>query len=139
MPTLDGCRPWRDEVRMTTSRIAASDEAWDRGELGRDNRHAKATTDNIESRIDSSLDLQLISVRLQKSLIDDLKGIAALNGIGYQPLMRQVLKRFVDGEKKKILKDRVAEMRALAATPTGKAAAGAAGSRSVTRSRKKAA
>ena len=124
---------------MIASRIPASDEAWATGSLGRVAAHARQATDDIEARIDSSLDLQLISVRLQKSLIDDLKGIAALNGIGYQPLMRQVLKRFVDGEKKKILKDRVAEMRALATAPKEEAAPAGARPRSATRSRKKAA
>jgi hypothetical protein len=42
---------------------------------------------------------------LQKSLIEDFKAIASLNGIGYQPLMRQILKRFVDCEKKRIIKE----------------------------------
>ena len=104
---------------MNASKIPASDEAWDTGELGRDEAHAKPAADNIEAEIDDALELQMISVRLQRSLIDDLKGIAALNGIGYQPLMRQILKRFVDGEKKKILMDHVAEMQMRARTLVG--------------------
>ncbi len=42
---------------------------------------------------------------LQKSLIEDLKHIATLNGIGYQPLIRQILTRFADAEKKRILRE----------------------------------
>ncbi len=39
--------------------------------------------------------------------------IAEINGIGYQPLIRQVLKRFADAEKKRILRERAAEFREL--------------------------
>jgi hypothetical protein len=93
-----------------TEKIPASDEAWDNGELGKDPQFAKPIKEDVESQIDDALELQLISLRLQKSLIEDLKGIASLRGVGYQPLMRQVLNRFVDCEKKQILKERVLEM-----------------------------
>ena len=85
--------------------IPASDNAWDSGELGREEEFVKVATDDIEAEIDESLGLQLISIRLQKSLIDDFKAIAQINGIGYQPLMRQILQRFADGEKKRILRE----------------------------------
>ena len=99
-------------------KIPASDEAWENGQLGRNEEHVKREEPNseLEGAIDESLGLQLISVRLQKSLIEDLKMIATLNGIGYQPLMRQVLKRFADCEKKRILRERAHEMKAQTAT-----------------------
>jgi len=37
---------------------------------------------------------------LPKDLIDDLKNISKAQKMGYQALMREVLKRFVDAEKK---------------------------------------
>ena len=89
-------------------KIPDSDDAWESGQLGRAADHARPAAEDIEKAIDSSLRLQLISIRLQQSLIEDLKAIASLNGIGYQPLMRQILKRFVDGEKKRIARGRVA-------------------------------
>ena len=93
-----------------TEKIPASDEAWDSGKLGTDHKYAEPIKEDIESQIDEALELQLISIRLQKSLIEDFKAIAALRRIGYQPLMRQVLNRFVECEKKQILKERVLEM-----------------------------
>jgi hypothetical protein len=36
----------------------------------------------------------MISIRLQKDLIKELKFIAKFHGIGYQPLIRDVLGRF---------------------------------------------
>jgi predicted DNA binding CopG/RHH family protein len=37
---------------------------------------------------------------MPKELVQDLKDLAKLNGLGYQPLIKQILKRFVDAEKK---------------------------------------
>jgi predicted DNA binding CopG/RHH family protein len=87
------------------AKVPASDEAWDNGELGRQEAFVKKADGSIQAAIDKSLDLQQISIRLQKSLIEDFKIIAKLNGIGYQTLMRQILKRFAESEKKKILRD----------------------------------
>lgn len=98
------------------AKIPASDEAWDNGELGREEAHVKRVDENVEAQIDKSLDLQMISIRLQKGLIEDFKSIASLYGIGYQPLMRQILKRFVDAEKRKVLRDMASEMKAKADT-----------------------
>lgn len=89
--------------------ILASDEAWDTGQLGDDAEHVKVIEQD-DAQIDEALGLQQISIRLQKSLIEDFKALAALNGMSYQPLMRQVLTRFADCEKKRILRERVAEM-----------------------------
>jgi hypothetical protein len=97
-----------------TAKIPATDEAWDNGELGREEKFVKKAEGDIEVQIDKALALQMISIRLQKSLIEDFKLIATLNGIGYQPLMRQILKRFVDGEKKKVLRDMAYEAMAKA-------------------------
>lgn len=90
-------------------KIDASDEAWDSGELGFDEAHVGVVKEDIESMINESLDLRPVSIRLQKSLIEDFKMIAGLHGIGYQPLMRQVLTRFADCEKKNIIRQTIAE------------------------------
>jgi antitoxin component of RelBE/YafQ-DinJ toxin-antitoxin module len=51
-----------------------------------------------EQSLDASLELQMISVRLQKELLEQLKFIAHHYGIGYQPLMRDVLARWARTE-----------------------------------------
>lgn len=85
-------------------KIKASDEAWETGQLGQDEEFVKVAKNVDESKIDESLELHPVSIRLQKSLIEDFKMIAKLNGIGYQPLMRQVLSRFAECEKKQIIR-----------------------------------
>jgi hypothetical protein len=89
--------------------IPSSDEAWELGDLGRSESYVAVADDDIEAKVDESLDLQLISIRLQKSLIEDFKLIGQLHGIGYQPLMRQILQRFADCEKKRILRELASE------------------------------
>lgn len=94
-----------------SNKVASSIDAWDTGQLGRDREFARRleVTPQQEAEMDESLGLQLISIRLQKGLIEDLKQIAQANGIGYQPLMRQVITRFVDSEKKRIMNEYLAD------------------------------
>ena len=84
-------------------KIASTDEAWEAGALGTSEKHAKAAPPELEAAIDASLGLQLISIRLPKSLIDAYKLIAAHHGIGYQPLMRDILQRFAPDGLKEVL------------------------------------
>ena len=49
--------------------------------------------------VDEALGLKAISIRLQTSMIDGLKAIAARDGI--QPLIKRVLARFIEEEQGK--------------------------------------
>lgn len=93
-------------------KIEDTEEAWLSGELGNDAAFAAPAEGDVESIINDHLDLQPISIRLEKSLIEDFKLIAAMHGLGYQPLMRQTLKRFADCEKKRILREVAGDMAA---------------------------
>ena len=77
-------------------------EAWESGEFGRDIKHAKAVEKKIGNQIDEALGLQMISIRLEKDLIESYKLLGTKYDMGYQPLMRESLKRFVEGEFKLI-------------------------------------
>lgn len=88
--------------------IPGTEEAWDNGLLGEAEQYVAVSNHSTAADIDSALSLQPISIRLQKGLIDNLKMIAETNSIGYQPLIRQVLTRFVDGELKQIALDALA-------------------------------
>jgi len=42
----------------------------------------------------------LAAIRLgSETLLDDLKDLARIHGLGYQPLMKQILTQFVEAEK----------------------------------------
>ena len=86
-------------------------DKWENRELGADEEFAslasEADDDELMSLLnepeDENIDskMQLISIRLPQTLIADLKKIGKSEDLGYQTLAREVLKRFVDAEKRK--------------------------------------
>ncbi len=83
-------------------KIENSAEAWESGELGSDLKHARAVDKKMGAQIDEALGLQMISIRLEQDLIESFKLLGTKYDMGYQPLMREALKRFVEGEFKMI-------------------------------------
>ena len=79
-------------------KVESTEEAWDTGELGRDEKYVRRAAPEQEATLDSALRMQPISVRLQTDLIEQLKFIAKYHGIGYQPLMRDILSRWARTE-----------------------------------------
>jgi hypothetical protein len=90
-------------MSTTEKTIIGTDEAWEDRRLGATEKHAKPFEQQDD--VDNDLCLQMISIRLQKSLIEELKIIAKVHGIGYQPLIRDVLQRFSHAELKKLMSD----------------------------------
>lgn len=88
------------------TKVEGTAENWESELLGNDERFAQIAADVTGKGADDMLALQAISIRLQKSLIRDLKMIAEENGLkGYQPLIRRVLQRFADCELKKMARE----------------------------------
>lgn len=79
--------------------------AWENGKLGRSEDHVVVASDEDEAALDQAVCLKPISIRLHKSLINDLKLIAQHHGIGYQPLMRDALNRFARFELRTIAEE----------------------------------
>ena len=90
-----------------SQKIPCSNQAWESGELGMDLASVKVSSPQTEQSINNALELELISIRLQKELIADLKRIADRDGLNWKPLIRQTLTRFVDVEKNRGLQDNV--------------------------------
>ncbi len=76
-------------------------ELWENRELGASEEHVRVSKKG--KSLDDKLGLQAISIRLPKTLIANLKAIAAHHDIGYQPMVRDLLNRFADAEMKQIL------------------------------------
>lgn len=105
--------------KLPQNKIEDTADAWEiDGPLGNDEAFAAgAPVDHQPKAIDEALGLQPISIRLHRELLENLKALAKINGIGYQPLIRQVLTRFVECELKSLLADKLqreAAQRALA-------------------------
>ena len=86
------------------TKIKGTTRNWDNGTLGRDEKFAVTASPEEEFALDNALDLKLISIRMPTELIKTLKVIAGVHGVGYQPLMRDVLGRFARAEMIEILR-----------------------------------
>ena len=87
---------------MTKEQLKTNADKWESGELGRSIEHVGVVSATNELEMDEALGLQLVSVRLQKSLIKDLKELARSEGLGYQPYLRQILTKHVRSQKKSV-------------------------------------
>lgn len=90
-------------MNKTTTKIESTDEAWESRVLGASIEHAKPAPENLQAEVDAALGLQPISIRLPKQLIDAYKLIAAHHGVGYQPLMRDILQRYAPEGLREVL------------------------------------
>jgi len=84
--------------------IKGTEEAWESGLLGEDPKHAVRAPLDMDA-LNKAVGLKTISIRMPETLLDDLKDLASIHGLGYQPLMKQVLTRFVEAEKKRLLRE----------------------------------
>lgn len=86
------------------SQIEASADDWGpAGKFGNDESSVAFGKESI--KLDERLGLEPISIRFPKDLVGDLKAIAQLNGMRYQPLIREICKRFVESEKRALRAD----------------------------------
>lgn len=104
----------------TTKKRKARSDPWDDRRLGADERYVGVSPPSENALVDKALGLQMISIRLPIRLIEQLKVIAQHSGIGYQPLMRDVLSRFARGELIQVLRQQteIAELEGRKATAT---------------------
>jgi hypothetical protein len=94
-----------------SKKIPGSVENWENGVLGLDAERAVRVSDAEAQAIAKAagLNMQLISMRMPHDLINMLKEIAKYHGIGYQPMIRDLLERWAIGEIRTILDQRLEE------------------------------
>jgi hypothetical protein len=98
--------------RISKGTVKGTTENWESGKLGLSEEHSVPASEEEMAALDDALDLKLISIRLQKTLIDQLKLVARYHGIGYQPLIRDILNRFTGHELVNIVNQLQAQERA---------------------------
>ncbi len=107
----------QDKAMNTQDNIFDDVAQWDSRELGADESFVKSKgmSNKLKNLLNNrtSQKMQMISIRLPSTLIDDLKNIGEVEGIGYQALAREVLQRFVDAENRRKFNDVVAQKREL--------------------------
>lgn len=85
------------------AKIAGTIEAWETRALGASARHVKRAAPELQAAIEEKLGMQAISIRLPRSTIDTYKALAKMHGVGYQPLMRDAICRWAEGELKQMV------------------------------------
>lgn len=90
-------------------KIAGTDEAWESRALGADADHAQVAGAEHLAALDDALGMQSISIRMPKSMIDAYKLIGAHHGVGYQPLMRDILQRFIPEGMQEVVAHHIAK------------------------------
>lgn len=96
---------------MANTKKPGTSEAWESGELGENLDSARVVSVEVTKEIQEAAGMQLISIRLPKSVIEDFKVIGQIEGIGYQPLMREALMRFAECEAKRVMRDYAEKLR----------------------------
>lgn len=97
-------------MAKSSKKIEGTESAWEQGSLGADETYAQVSTLIDQEALDEALELQPISIRIQKGLLEDLKLIAELHGMGYQPLIKNLLQRFVVSEQKRFYREHASAM-----------------------------
>ena len=80
-------------------KIRGTVEAWESGVLGMNPATQVPASPEQSKEIDDALGLAPISIRLQKTLVEELKTLAHESGIGYQPFIRQILTKYIANNK----------------------------------------
>jgi hypothetical protein len=91
------------ELGTEMAKIKDTAEVWEARAVGADASYVQVADGSHEEALDDALGMQSISIRLPKELINQYKLIAHFHGVGYQPLMRDVMARFVPNALKEIL------------------------------------
>jgi len=72
-------------------------DPWENGELGQDMEHAQVSPLSDDA-FDAATGLKPVSIRLEEDMIECLKFFAQMEGLGYQPLIRRLLDRWLKSE-----------------------------------------
>lgn len=86
-----------------STKITSTTQAWEERQLGASAEHSKVAGAEHLNALNDALGMQLISIRLPKEMIEAYKLIAAHHGVGYQPLMRDILQRFIPEGLKEVM------------------------------------
>ena len=107
----------KDKVVHIRDSVFDNSDQWNSRELGAEESFVKKSgmPKKLKAKLNekSNQKMQLISMRLPISLIENLKEIGEQEGLGYQSLAREVLQRFAEAENRKQINKLIAERRNL--------------------------
>lgn len=90
------------KISAEAAQFDADSELWDSKQLGASPEHARRASKEQQRALDEATGLQLCTFRIQKTIVEQLKQLAKIEGSGYQPLMRKVITQYVRENKHKL-------------------------------------
>ena len=90
--------------------LADADDWGPGGARGNEEAFAAAAPADETAKVNDLIGMQMISIRLQRDLLRDLKAIAEHHGLGYQPMIRDLLTGFARSEIRQILSERLKDL-----------------------------
>lgn len=86
-------------------KLKGTPSAWESGALGTNTETVRIAGEEHEDALDAALGLKAISIRMPISLIEAYKLIANHHGVGYQPLMRDILSRWAKEGMREVMRN----------------------------------
>ena len=82
---------------------------WDAKEFGASQEHAVKASNQALEDLHEAAGMKAVSIRMPIEMIQAYKYIAAHHGIGYQPMIKQILARFIESEQKMLANELIRE------------------------------
>lgn len=92
------------KISAEADKFDADNELWESKQLGSSMEHAKRADPEQQKALDEATGLQLFTFRIHKHVIEQLKQLAKLEDMGYQPFMRRVITDYVQANAHKLEK-----------------------------------
>ena len=89
-------------ISSEADQFDAENELWETRQLGASPEHAVRDTDEDDKELDDAMGLHLLHFRIQKSLFEQLKQLAQLEGLDYKPVIRRILDSYVRENEHKL-------------------------------------
>ncbi|MFG5779853.1 hypothetical protein ACFIQF_22565 [Comamonas sp. J-3] len=92
-----------NEFGFDVDAFVKESEKWDAKEFGASDKNAMKASDESVSLLHEAAGMKAVSIRMPVEMIQAYKYIAAHHGVGYQPLMRDILQRFLPEGLKEVV------------------------------------
>ncbi|MBU6455458.1 MAG: hypothetical protein KGS72_27045 [Cyanobacteria bacterium REEB67] len=80
-------------------KIKDDSELWESGQLGASPEHMQPAPAELEKEIDDAMNVEAVTIRLDKALVADLKNLAKDDELAFQAFLRKVLTGYRDCRK----------------------------------------
>jgi hypothetical protein len=78
------------------NKILGTQEAWESGQLGADEKYVRTASVMVNEELDTMLGLEVVTIRMEKHVVDAFRLLAIKKRVHYQSLIRYALQRYFE-------------------------------------------